>query len=434
MSVAIDRVLGESWKRMVVVCFKPFTLGKWLTLAFCAWLGSLSFNLLGQVNQLRTWYNLRAIFHPGARGGGPFGPPTAVPPISPPTAPMVPVPPGPPPVTPVPPGPGQVPGQPVAFTPWSSPSSPTSAPQEMVEKALMWLQNHVALVVTLAIVGLLVMGVVSMVLAWIRARGRFLFLDALVHNRGAVVEPWQRLRPLGNSLFKFEILWASLVLPAYLLVLVLVLGIVWPDVVHLVKVWPDRSALHWTGTLTAGVAVGGVLCLLLTLVNIITLALLHEFVEPIMYASGQRVGPAWGLFFKQVLPGHFWWIVLYFLLQLALGMVAGMAGLVLTCLTCCVFACVTAIPLLGTYIAIAATLPLVVYLRALSVYMLEALAPQFTIFPPNEPPPLPTAGAFPVPLPLPTGDEQPGELSPDDAAAPPEPPAAPGPEAPFRGA
>jgi hypothetical protein len=42
--------------------------------------------------------------------------------------------------------------------------------------------------------------------AWLRARGRFIFVDCIVRNRAAIVEPWKECRAEGNSFFLFSLL------------------------------------------------------------------------------------------------------------------------------------------------------------------------------------------------------------------------------------
>ncbi len=41
--------------------------------------------------------------------------------------------------------------------------------------------------------------------AWLRARGRFMFIDCIVKNRGAIAEPWREFRTEGNSYFLFSL-------------------------------------------------------------------------------------------------------------------------------------------------------------------------------------------------------------------------------------
>src|SRR5262245_40745071 len=58
--------------------------------------------------------------------------------------------------------------------------------------------------------GIIFVGVLALVLfvvfAWLRARGGFMFIDCIVKNRGAVVEPWRDFRKEGNSYFLFSLL------------------------------------------------------------------------------------------------------------------------------------------------------------------------------------------------------------------------------------
>ncbi|PYI73517.1 MAG: hypothetical protein DMF08_03345 [Verrucomicrobia bacterium] len=41
--------------------------------------------------------------------------------------------------------------------------------------------------------------------AWLRARGRFIFVDRIVRNRAAIVAPWKEFRGEGNSFFLFSL-------------------------------------------------------------------------------------------------------------------------------------------------------------------------------------------------------------------------------------
>ncbi|PYK45506.1 MAG: hypothetical protein DME53_05165 [Verrucomicrobia bacterium] len=41
--------------------------------------------------------------------------------------------------------------------------------------------------------------------AWLRARSRFMFIDCIVKNRGAIAEPWREFRTEGNSYFLFSL-------------------------------------------------------------------------------------------------------------------------------------------------------------------------------------------------------------------------------------
>ena len=49
-------------------------------------------------------------------------------------------------------------------------------------------------------VGLLILAIVVLLL-WLNSRGRFMFTDCIVRNRGAIAEPWREFRTDGNRYF-----------------------------------------------------------------------------------------------------------------------------------------------------------------------------------------------------------------------------------------
>ena len=53
--------------------------------------------------------------------------------------------------------------------------------------------------------GLVVIAIV-LVLLWLNSRGRFMFTDCIVRNRGAIVEPWHEFRPEGNRYFLLQVI------------------------------------------------------------------------------------------------------------------------------------------------------------------------------------------------------------------------------------
>src|SRR6058998_2691826 len=62
------------------------------------------------------------------------------------------------------------------------------------------------ILVTGVCVLVLVVLVLVVLFAWLRARGRFMFIDCVVKNRGAIAEPWRDFRKEGNSYFLFSLL------------------------------------------------------------------------------------------------------------------------------------------------------------------------------------------------------------------------------------
>ncbi|MCP4713352.1 MAG: hypothetical protein GY869_32385, partial [Planctomycetes bacterium] len=64
-----------------------------------------------------------------------------------------------------------------------------------------WFERNWELILSIGwmiAVGILMLIVLFM---WLSSRGKFMLLDGVVHNRGAVVEPWRKYKDLANSLF-----------------------------------------------------------------------------------------------------------------------------------------------------------------------------------------------------------------------------------------
>lgn len=238
-----------------------------------------------------------------------------------------------------------------------------------------WITDHLALIAVVAMALLLVSIAVGGFFIWLSSRGKFMFLDGVVRNRGAVAEPWTLFRDLANSLALFRFVF-SLVVSA---VMLSILGIA------LIVVWPDLRANQFGGASLAAVVGGGLVFFGVAIVAGVIQALLEDFVIPAMYLFDLPVMSAWSVVRTEVLAGRFWTIVLYFLMKLALGLAIGVIAIVATCATCCV----VAIPYLGTVIL----LPLVVFIRCYPLYFLEQLGPDWLVFEPpqvvTEAPPLP---------------------------------------------
>jgi hypothetical protein len=242
-----------------------------------------------------------------------------------------------------------------------------------VERAHDWALAHLALVIYLAVL-LAIVGIVLWVLfTWLSSRGKFMFLDGVVHDRGAVVEPWHRFRAQGNSLFFFRI--------ALTIAAVLVIG--------------TAVALMVLSLLATGFAddepgPAGVALLFLWIPMILFLALLvglvavaaNDFVVPIMWVRGSRVMEAWSEFLS-LLSARLGMFILYVLLKIVIVLVT--VGI--TCAAVCVTCCIVALPYVGTVIL----LPLHVFHRSFSIYFLSQFNPDYAplapvVTPPPEPP------------------------------------------------
>ena len=245
-----------------------------------------------------------------------------------------------------------------------------------------------------AIVLLVVLVLVLIVLcAWLRARGGFMFVDCIVKNRGAVAEPWREFRREGNSYFLFSLLVGF--------VLLLFAGLLsLPPVLPAIG---DDNFLRTRSVYLISAIAGWILAMILL---ILAWALVTSFMVPIMYRQRCRAPKAFGIVFRLIAayPGE---ILLYCLFLIVLALATAIVACVATCATCCI----AAIPYIGTVIL----LPVFVLLRSFSLLFLRQFGPDYDVWATFMPPEFsPTLSKMPMPPP-PTSSLNP----------PPEPPSSP---------
>lgn len=291
MAVSVTQPISQAWERMVRVCFRPFSLGKWFVLGFAAWLAHLG----------------------GNGGGGRFrvgGPPN---------------------------------------------NQGGLGPQ--LRQAGQFLVDNLLPVILFGAVVLVLLVVIWLVVLWLRARMKFVFLDGVVLNRAAIVEPWSRTSRQGNSLFLFHLMVFVLAMVSFAVIAAIGVGVAWPDI----------AVERWGIFATVAVILGALLFLPWLLLLLVICLCTEDFVIPIMYREQTSALGGWRLFLGDVLRQNFGWIVLFYLLRFAVGMLIGVGVFALMCATCCVFACLMMIP----YINAVVLLPVYVFIRAWSVCMLE---------------------------------------------------------------
>lgn len=315
MHISVTDPLPAAFARMKYILFSPFDFPKWLTLGFCAFLTALS-------------------------GGGGSG--------------------------------GGGPNLHIGGTNTSGLRS--SMASSMPAEATNWASGHIALIVLFAaIVFLFVIGFMLLFL-WLGSRGEFMFLDGVVRNQGAVVEPWRRFRILGNSLFLFRFILGV----AMLILIATISGLC------ALGAWSSlRSGTFGPGALAA------LLVFTLTMLPLwigftVFIMLVHDFVVPIMYRRNVLVLEALGLFRREILAGHAGVMVLYVLMRIVLGIAAGIVVFVGGCLTCCI----GWLPYIGSVVF----LPISVLFRAYSLCFLEQFGEQWGLFPQPSLAPLEPAG------------------------------------------
>ena len=222
-------------------------------------------------------------------------------------------------------------------------------------QALLWLP--LIFVIIMAVAAIL------LVILWVSSRSKFIFLDNVVHNRAEIVEPWHRLRDLGNSLFLWRL---GFIVCCGLVALVLILLFLAPAATF--------SFSDVLGGLSYAAMVLGVLVMIVFGILAAFVALFLEgFVIPIMYKFDIKATEAWRYFLpwlkSRPLP-----FILYGLFLVGLGI----CFVVFFSLICVLTCCVVALPYVGTVIM----LPIWVTYRLFSVEFLAQFDPGFDVFTP----------------------------------------------------
>jgi len=154
ISPAIDRVK--------IMLFRPFNLGRWFVIGFCAWLAYL-----------------------GTGGGGGNG------------------------------------GGPNFNFPHRP--GPDARIGHALNEAKEFFVDNMYWIIPVAVIIVALIAGIALLITWLNSRGRFMFLHCVAKNKAEIKVPWQKFRKQANSLFWFRIVLGIIGLP---IVGVLILGIV----------------------------------------------------------------------------------------------------------------------------------------------------------------------------------------------------------------
>jgi hypothetical protein len=309
--------LVRAWQRMKDLLFRPFDPAKWLVIAFCAWVAGLLDGSGGG----------------GGRGGGHWD------------------------------GRGRR----------IDPESVAEAARQILtaaREAWHWILSHWGATL-LVLVGIpLAIGVI-LALVWVTSRFKMIYLDNLVQGRAEIVEPWRRLKTLGDSLFLFRVGFglAAVALAASLVAILVSLG-----------VFSLASSAKGLGIV--GIVAFGLLFLIFVIVAMYVKLFLDSFVVPIMYRHNLPALAAWRMFLPWLSAegGSF---LLYGLFVLLLFIMAAMAISVFCFATCCIGLLLLMVPFVGTVLL----LPFLATYRYLSLEFLAQFDSALSVFPA----PVPTA-------------------------------------------
>lgn len=227
-----------------------------------------------------------------------------------------------------------------------------------------WLMDH-AIWFSLIIFGIAVVIAVIVLLAWLSSRGRFMFLDNVVHDRAKVTQPWHQFRMEGDSLFLWRLVFGIVCMAV--IILFLIRGFIIATQIY-------DEGFHAGFVMT----IAGMALLALSVIIIIGCIslFLNDFVVPIMYINNVTTSQAWHRFLP-LFAKHWFYFILYGLLVLMLHFFVIIFVVLAGLFTCCLGFILLAIPYIGSVV----TLPISYTFRAFSLEFLEQFGPDYTIFP-----------------------------------------------------
>jgi hypothetical protein len=240
---------------------------------------------------------------------------------------------------------------------------------EFPRTAREWLADNPGWTALILVAGVLIV-VLVIVCTWLSSRGKFMFLDNVVHDRALVAAPWHEYRAEGNSLFLWRLVFGFAVLAVVLFAFVASFLSLYARY----QEYGESEALIGPIVLMAL----GFLALM-ALLGLVWL-FLTDFVVPIMYRHRVSAMRAWSVFLRllSAYPLQFaGYSLLVLLLLFILVLIIVVGGLA----TCCIGFLILAIP----YINQVLLLPISTTWRAFSVEFLEQFGPEYQIFPRSAP-------------------------------------------------
>ena len=219
--------------------------------------------------------------------------------------------------------------------------------------------------IIIAIVIMLIILTIWLVIIWIKAKFQFIFLDNIVCNRFKIKQPWKDFNQQGSSLFKWNILFG--VLSGIIVTSLVLLGLG----ITLKMCWSSIEAEKLLPEGKSGLIIGGVF-IFLTIITTIVLSIVSFVVKkllvPIMYKEKVTITQAWRKFrpaFSQNKGNIALFIIVYWIVVMAVGSIAGIAMFIIMILTCFFF-CLGFIPFIGGFLTATLMLPVTIFYRMLS--------------------------------------------------------------------
>ena len=204
------------------------------------------------------------------------------------------------------------------------------------------------------------------IVTFFTCRGRFMVFYAAIHNDTGIRRAWNQHARAANQTWRFllaitVLFWLFNVAAAAIGMLV-----VWPDI--RAETLGDRA--YWTTIV--GICTIPIVWLLYLKALVIT----ADFIIPMMIARSLGPWRAWWIWLADFLTHHMWAIVLFYLIRMVLGSVAGSLGLLTCCLTCSIAG--------WPYLQSLVLLPVLLFDRLYAAYFVEQFGPEWVMFPTHD--------------------------------------------------
>lgn len=241
-----------------------------------------------------------------------------------------------------------------------------------------FIADNLALVIGIASVAILFFIAISLLLLWLAARGKFMLLDNLAFNRGAISIPWKDYARQANSLFLWEIVYSLIVFTLIGLIagVAIVLGISLGD-----------GEAAWI--VLAAVLIP--LMILLVTISLLIWMCLSDFVIPVMLKHKVSTVQGWRMVFPAI-KANLGKVILYTLFKVLIVIACMIVIVLFSLLTCCCGFLLICIP----YINAVILLPMTALLKLYGAEFMRGFGPDYDIFavqgidtPPPPPPPGP---------------------------------------------
>ncbi len=238
---------------------------------------------------------------------------------------------------------------------------------DALNKAKEFIVDNLNWIIPLVVIGVVVAIILWLVITWLNSQGRFMFLHCVAQNKAEVKNPWRKFKRHANSLFLFRIVLGII---SFMVVGLPILGTVFLAIMAVCT-----NGLHAFSI--PGIVILVLLIFVISVVLFLVRKFTMDFVVPIMFLRTESCIVGWREFII-LLSANKLRFALYLLFQIVIAVAIGAIIAIGTCIGFCL-CCVSAllfVPYIGTVIL----LPLLVFIRAYSLYYLRQFGPAFDVF------------------------------------------------------